>query len=99
MALNASLVQRLSRTATRRAVSSSLGGNPDARAKVATCEQVVTKEGNVVLVVVVDGKTAGATCGAGSGACALLEPKTNETPKIRVIRAVAILWVTKEIIV
>ena len=98
-ALNASLVQRLSRTATRRAVSSSLGGNPSARANVATWAHVVTNAGNVVLVVVVDGRTAGAICGAGSGACALLEPKINETPKTRLNTPVVILWVINAIIV
>jgi hypothetical protein len=92
-------VQRLSRTATLSAVSSSLGGNPAARANVATCEHVVTNAGNVVLVVVVDGITATTTCAVGSGACALLEPKTNETPKIRVKTPVTILWVTNAIIV
>ena len=47
--LYASLEHRLSRTATRRAVSSSLGGNPSAKANVATCVQVVTNAGIVVV--------------------------------------------------
>jgi hypothetical protein len=98
MALNASLVQRLSRTATFNAVSSSLGGNPDARAKVATCEHVVTNAGNVVVVVVVDGKTAGTTCGVGSGACALLKPKATESTKTRAIMPVVILWLSSKFI-
>ena len=97
IALNASLVQRLSRTATRKAVSSSLGGNPAARAKVATCEHVVTNAGNVVLVVVVDGRTAGTTCGVGSGACALLKPNATESTQIRAIIPVVILWLSVEI--
>ena len=97
--LNASLVQRLSRTATRSAVSSSLGGNPSARANVATCAHVVTNAGKVVVVVVVVGITAGATTGAGAGACAVFGENAKETPKSSVIRPVAILWVTKAIIV
>jgi hypothetical protein len=58
----------------------------------------VTNAGNVVLVVVVAGIEAGTTCGVGAGACALLGPKANETPKNRVISPVVILWVIKAII-
>jgi hypothetical protein len=98
VALKASLVQRLSRTATFKAVSSSLGGNPDAKAKVATCEHVVTNAGNVVVVVVVDGKNAGTTCGVGSGACALLKPNATESTKTRAIMPVVILWLNSKFI-
>jgi hypothetical protein len=56
----------------------------------------VTNAGKVVVVVVV-GKTAGTTTGAG--ACALLGENAKETPKSRVIEPVAILWVTNAIMV
>lgn len=90
-------MQRLSRTATRSAVSSSLGGNPSANANDATCVQLVTNAGTVV-VVVVGGKDAVTTCANSLGACALLGPKANETPKNRVINPVVNLWVIKAII-
>jgi hypothetical protein len=98
LALKASLVQRLSRTATFNAVFSSACGNPSATANVATCEHVVTNAGNVVVVVVVDGNTAGTTCGLGSGACALLKPKAIESTKIRAIMPVVILWLSSKFI-
>ena len=85
-------MQRLSLTATRRAVSSSLGGNPSAKANDATCVQVVTNAGNVV-VVVVGGNDAITTCGVSVGACAFPGLKTNKTPIIRAIAPVVILWV------
>ena len=88
-ALYASLVQRLSRTATRKAVSSSLGGNPSARANVATCVHVVTNAGNVV--VVVGGNEATTTCGVWVGACALPGLNNTKTPVIRPIKPVVIL--------
>ena len=87
-ALKASLVQRLSRTATFKAVSSSLGGNPSAKAKVATCEHVVTNAGIVVVVVVVAGIEAGTTCGVIVGACALPRLNNTKTPVIRPIAPV-----------
>ena len=89
VALKASLVQRLSRTATFNAVFSSACGNPSATAKVATCEHVVTNAGIVVVVVVVDGKTTGTTCGVGAVACALLKPKAIKTPKTRANKPVS----------
>ena len=85
--LKASLVQRLSLTATRSAVSSSLGGNPSARAKVATCVHVVTNKG-IVVVVVVGGREAITTCGATVGACALVTLNNTKTPVIRLIAPV-----------
>jgi hypothetical protein len=87
-ALNASLVQRLSRTATFKAVSSSLGGNPSARANVATCVQVVTNAGIVVVVVVVGGNEAITTCGVWVGACALLALNNTKTPATSAIAPV-----------
>ena len=86
-ALKASLVQRLSRTATRNAVSSSLGGNPSARANVATCVQVVTNAG-IVVVVVVGGNEAITTCGVGVGACALVALNNTKTPATSAIAPV-----------
>ncbi len=82
----------LSRTATRRAVSISLGGKPSANANVATCVQVLTYFGTVV-VVVVGGNDAGTTCVFSVGACALPGLKTNKTPIISAIAPVVILWV------
>jgi len=84
-ALNASLVQRLSRTATFKAVSSSVGGNPSARANVATCVQVVTNAGNVV---VVGGKEATTTGWVWVGACALLAVNNTKTPATSAIAPV-----------
>jgi len=93
-ALYASLVQRLSRSATRSAVSSSVCGNPSANANVATCVQLVTNAGNVVVVVVVvGGNDAITTCGVCVGACALPGLNSTKTPVIRLIRPVVILWV------
>jgi hypothetical protein len=90
--LKASLVQRLSRTATFKAVSSSVGGNPSARASVATWVQVVTNAGNVV--VVVGGSEAITTCGEVVGACALEALKTTKTPVIMPIAPVNNLCIT-----
>jgi hypothetical protein len=59
---------------------------------------VVTNAGNVVVVVVVDGRTAGTTCGVGSGACALLRPKATESTKTKAIMPVDTLWLNNEII-
>jgi hypothetical protein len=56
----------------------------------------MTNAGKVVVVVVV-GRTAGTTTGAG--ACALLGENAKETPKSRVIKPVAILWVINAIMV
>jgi hypothetical protein len=85
-------LQRLSRTATRSAVSSSLGGNPSAKANDATCVQVVTNAGKVV-VVVVGGNDAITTCGVGVGACALPGLNNTKTPVIRAIAPVVNLWI------
>jgi len=93
-ALKASLVQRLSRTATFKAVSSSLGGNPSARAKVATWVQVVTNAGIVVAVVVVAGNEAGTTCVVVVGACALLALNITKTPITNAIAPVVNLCKT-----
>jgi len=93
-ALKASLVQRLSRTATFKAVSSSLDGNPSARANDATCVQVVTNAGIVVVVVVVAGNEAGTTCGVVVGACALLTLNITKTPITNAIAPVVNLCKT-----
>jgi hypothetical protein len=93
-ALKASLVQRLSRVATRNAVSNSLGGNPSARASVATCVHVVTNAGIVVAVVVVAGSRAGTTCVVVVGACALLALNITKTPITKAIAPVVNLCIT-----
>ena len=87
-------MQRLSRTATFKAVSSSLGGNPSARANVATCVHVVTNAGIVVVVVVVGGREAITTCGVVVGACALPGLNNTKTPVIRPIKPVNNLCIT-----